>query len=282
MIVFAASVAAVTGLTLGLVAAAGPSTHSPVAGRPVATSGAGDLLAAYRTTVAASSARASLSLSSTGGTTATVDAIVDLSTDVADVTANLPAPLGSVEAISTGTSVYLKLPPFAQTLTGGKPWAKLDRTTVENLFGSQVGAPQLGSTLDVTGVIGWLKGVTGNITYAGTDTIHGTPTTHYRATLDLTRVAAGASPSTRSDIRRLATALGQNIPIDAWTDSQGRLRQLQASIDTTKLQAPVPTHLKGIVTVTADLWDFGTPVGVTTPPADQVTNIDSLGSLLGP
>jgi hypothetical protein len=276
------SIAAAVLLVVGVVAVAagigiGRSHH------PTTATGTAAVLSAYTRTVGAQSAHGSLSLT-LGDASVHVDGIVDLRTGAGDLTFILPPPIGQVEAISTGQVYYVRLPPLLQAAAGGKPWVQLDRSALEGLVGNQMGVPGVGTTLDVTGVLGWLRSDSGQVATVGHDTINGVPTTHYRATVDASRAAAsvGADPSTAAAV---AQATGQSVPVDVWIDAQGRLRQMQVSLDLTKLHLPqgatLPAQARGTAVLTVDLWDFGVPVHATAPPADQVTDASPLIGRLG-
>jgi len=270
--------AAVALLAGGLALAAGGSSGHPTAPNKVSSA---SVLAAYNSTVSAQSARASVAITS-GSVSITAQGVGDLTTGAADVTASLPDPLGSTEVRSTGQAVYIRLPSTVQGLAGGKPWAEVDQATAQKLLGDQLGVPGLGTTFDATGFLGWLNGITGAVTSVGTETIHGAPATHYKANVDLTKVAAQAPATAQSDIARLAQAAGQTIPVDVWIDTQGRLTQFGATVDLTRITPPtgtgftLPASAGRSVTVLLDLWDFGTPVSVSAPPADQVSNVGSM------
>jgi hypothetical protein len=271
------AMAAAAALILGVIAVttggSGTRTHHPTAG-----SGPAPVLAAYNTTVGAESAQASASLS-VGATSVTVNGIGDLRTDQAVLTVQLPAPFGLIEVRSTGQDYFVRLPPQLQGLAGGKPWVRVDRGALQALAGSQLGVSGLGTTLDFTSFLAWLRGVSGQITTLGNERINGTPTTHYRAQVDLSRVAAimGADAN---DASALTQAVGRTLPMDVWIDAQGRLRQLKVSLDLNTLHTPqgvtLPTPAGGTAVLTVDLWNFGVTVHPVPPPANQVSDASSL------
>ena len=239
--------------------------------RPTRITSPQPLLTAAAATAAARSAEVSLSL--TVGTTVTnVQGAADLSTGNADVTADLPAGLGTAEVLSVGQVAYVRLPPGMQSIFGGKPWVKADLSTVEGLAGAQVGVPGLGSGFQFSGILDWLGGVSGSVSTVGSETIHGDATTHYRAEVDLTKAAASAPAARQAELQQAAIAAGQTIPVDIWLDGQGRLRQMTVSFDPAKAHLPsgAALHSPGVVVATVDLWNFGAAVNVTPPPADQV------------
>jgi hypothetical protein len=189
-----------------------------------------------------------------------------------------------VEVRTIGSVAYVQVPSSLQALLGGKPWVKADATTAEGLAGQVLGVPGLGTGLDFTGLLEWLRGVSGQVTVVGTDTIHGAVATHYHADVDLAKAAASAPSGSRAKLEQAALAAGQTIPVEVWIDNQGRLRQLKASFDPSKLQAPPggPTKGLGTVVATVDLWNFGTAVNVIPPPADQVGALNGMtGGLKG-
>ena len=71
------------------------------------------------------------------------------------------------------------------------------------------------------------------------------------------------------------------FPVDVWLDAQGRVRRYQQTIDpsTIRLPAGVPSKdnpFTGPITTTYELYDFGSPVDVKIPPADQTTDLRTL------
>jgi hypothetical protein len=215
---------------------------------------------------------------SVDATSVTVNGVGDLRTDQAVLTVQLPAPFGPIEVLSTGQDYFVHLP-SELAVAGGKPWVRVDRSTLEALSGSQLGVAGLGTALDFSNVLAWLQGVSGQITTVGNERIYGTPTTHYRAQVDLSRVAA----TVRADSDGTA-ALGQTggrtLPVDVWIDAQGRLRQLKVALDLNTLrpaqEMTPPTRAHGIAVLTVDLRDFGVTVHPVPPPANQVSDATSL------
>ncbi len=244
-----ATAAALAAAVVTTVALAGGGSHP-------APSGTHALFAAAATTAAARTADVSLSVT-TGTASLSGQGVADLETGDADFTVDLPAALGQVEVRSTGGTVYVQVPQGLVTLAGGKPWAS---------FPGPAPGAATPSSFDATWLLGWLRAVAGPVTTVGTgDTVHGDPTTHYRATVDLSKVAAGAPPG-------LQSLTARSVPVDVWVDGAGRLRRLTASFDASGTSVPG----LGTVQVDAELWGFGTPVQVTAPPADQVGDANAL------
>jgi len=215
------------------------------------------VFSAASTTEAARTADISVSVT-TASATVSGQGAANLANGDSVFTVDLPASLGQIQVLTTGGTAYVQVPNALTSLTGGKPWASV--TT------GSVGAP--GSvSFDASQLLDSLRSIAGPVTVVGTgDTVHGDPTTHYRATIDLSRLAANAP-----------AALGllngnRSVPVDVWVDASGRLRRLTASFDASGTRGAS----LGTVQVTAELWDFGTDVHVTAPPADQVADGTSL------
>jgi hypothetical protein len=245
-----------------LVAAVGATVALAGGGGHGAPAGTHAVFAAAATTEAARTADISLSVT-TGATSLSGQGVADLATGDADFTVDLPASLGQVEVRSVGGTVYVQVPPGFSSLAGGKAWASFAAPT------ANAGTP---SSFDATWLIDWLRGIAGPVTTVGTgDTVHGDPTTHYRATIDLSKVAPGAPAG-------LQPLTSQSVPVDVWVDGAGRLRRLTASVDASGASGASGASVPGLgtVQVNAELWGFGTPVEVAAPPADQVGDASAL------
>ena len=277
-VLVATSLAVAAALVTALVAVAligrgGGRSTTVVASNPNA------VLAALDATTSAPSAQGSFIVTVDGTTVLSAKGTGDLASGDADLTLDLPAPLGPVEVRSVGNSAYVQLPSGLSAFAGGKPWVQIDRPALEQLAGRGTGLPALGTGFDFTSVLEWLRGV-GQVTPAGSGTSHGDPTADYHAVIDLTKAAALAPAGAQGKLNGLAQAAGQAVPVDISLDSAGRLRRLQATFDFTKVQLPagttLPPQAHGVVTATLELWGFGSAVQVVAPPADQVSNAAGL------
>lgn len=268
-----APVIVAAGLVAAAVAAVALSnagTRSSNGAAATSGSGARAVLAAYSATQQANTAKATFSASA-GRYSVTGSATGDLSTGEGQITIDLPPPVGQLQALSVGGSYYLEVPQILRALDGGKAWARIDRTTVEQLIGTQLGSPSLVKALDPSRALELLKSVSGPVATIGAETLPGdtTPSTHYRAMIDLSKVDV-AGP-------------GTTAPADLWLDTRGRLRKLTVLLDLSKVRVPARAESrvpKGIATATLELTDYGTPVTVTAPPADQVGDLGPIGSFL--
>jgi hypothetical protein len=150
-----------------------------------------------------------------------------------------------------GPTMYLNAPGLTGA-DGGKPWVQVGLAQYDQKEGTS-GLGSL-STGDLSQILGVLRQHSSSVTKLGSATIDGVATTHYRAMLTGTYTSTSSSGAPVS-----GTA---SWPVDVWVDGQGRLSQL-------RLQLP----FFGIeMSNTVTLSDYGSPVSVTPPPADQTAN----------
>jgi hypothetical protein len=184
----------------------------------------------------------------------------------------------SLQLVLDRQVAYMHIPQLAQGL-GGKQWLKIDLAS----FGKAIGASGLGnalqgSTSDPTAGLNFLKGVSGPITTVGHESVRGVTTTHYRATIDANKVMAQIGIDQQGPMQEMLKQLG-NTPVDVWIDGQGRVRREQSSLTLTASGASTG-GLKSAAS-TVEFYDFGSPVTITVPPADQVADFSQLFGQLG-
>jgi hypothetical protein len=88
----------------------------------------------------------------------------------------------------------------------------------------------------------------------GSEEIRGVATTHYRAHLDSTKLGVNA---------------GESVAVDAWIDEEGLPRRVR-----------VPFGAGGYAGAVVDLFDFGVPVDIDAPPANEVVSEDKFDKLM--
>ncbi|HLH27414.1 MAG TPA: hypothetical protein VKW77_00785, partial [Acidimicrobiales bacterium] len=106
----------------------------------------------------------------------------------------------------------------------------------------------------------------------GTATLHGTPTTAYAADVDLGAYVARVDPDAAPSIQALERQIGASkLPVVVWVDGQGRLRQLEISFGVPSASAAASGSAS--VHLTLQVWDYGVPVHVVAPPADETQDV---------
>ena len=175
--------------------------------------------------------------------------------------------------------IYMRLPALTRVMPGGKPWIKMDL----NALGKQSGIDlsqftQLGT--DPSRMVDWLRTVSGDVTTVGTEKLDGIDTTHYRATVDLSKYPDLVPPDQREAVQRAVDQLTKaahlsSFPVHVWVDEDGLVRQVRAVLTET-----IQGQTVNVVT-TERFYDFGTPVDIQLPAESQVTDISTLAGSVG-
>ena len=221
-----------------------------------------------------------------GEFTSTGEGAYDFTTREGAFTLTLPpiggVEIGRVDAVLTGPVLYQKFPPQLAQALGGKPWVKIDLNDLGQASGVDFSSliQYLG---DPTQALQLLRGAGAETTEVGQERLRGESVTHYRATFDVGKAAAAAPPDQQKALQQLSHLFGgRPLRAEVWIDEEQRLRKLSYSLDLARLnlpaQAPPAARPTGTLALVTEFFDFGTPVSVTVPPADQVTD---LGGLIG-
>lgn len=161
--------------------------------------------------------------------------------------------------------MYMQMPFLASRLPGGKQWMKMDLSTLSSVAGGGLGSFK---EMDPQQYLQQLL-ASNNTQKVGTDTIQGEQMTHYKTTVDVSKLDS-VPAAQRPQVRKALQQIGMStIPVDVWVDSQGLLRR--ESLDLTFGKALQNAHAQ----LTFDMHDFGSAVSITAPPADQVFDASS-------
>jgi len=276
-------------LALAACGSSGPSTSATAT--PV-QDGRRVVLASVVKTTAADSAKVSLEMSFGGGIgsgmTATAEGAVDFASGDSELTMQLEGGmLGSllpsgIETRTVDGVAYVHLP---TGLPSGKEWIAFDSKKVGSAGdGGSSMALGIGGGSDPTRILAYLEKVSNSVEKVGTETVRGVETTHYRANVDLAKAVdrEGAPKSLHDALGDLDSKIG-TVPVDVFIDADGLLRREQLSINFGSFfpgaeGATGASSESATINMTLDLFDFGSPVNVEAPPADQVVTPGSRSS----
>lgn len=181
-----------------------------------------------------------------------------------------------LDVIQDGTTVYVRLPAIADQLPAGKTWVKGDASELSSAAAGRLG--QFGSFAgaDPRDIFGYLKAVSGKIDAVGSEQIRGVETSHYRAAIDVRKLEQLVPPEQRAGLGSIDQAFTQAglsaIPIDVWIDAERRLRKLVMDVTAT---APGAGGT-GSARLELEVYDYGVPLELALPPADQVVDASTL------
>jgi hypothetical protein len=139
----------------------------------------------------------------------------------------------------------------------------------------QLGIDPSQMSTDPTKALDQLRAVSGRVERVGRESVRGVSTTHYRANADLRRYPNLVPPDRRDEARkgveRLIELTGtESFPEDVWIDSRKHIRRFAFAF---RMRVPtLPGDRKMSMKMQEELYDFGAPVRVDVPPADQVVD----------
>lgn len=173
------------------------------------------------------------------------------------------------EMITDGKTMWMHVPNFAALPHVGKEWIAFPTSngagTMSGLFGPD----------QATGFLDTLRGVGGEIEDLGTEEVNGVDAHHYGVTIDMARALESIPDDERADAEAGMAMLGGDatMPVEVWLSDGGLPVRVTFDIGGGTGVTPMEMHMQ------MDLTDFGLPVEITPPPADQVLNISDPSEL---
>jgi len=164
-----------------------------------------------------------------------------------------------VEMIMIGGTIYMKMD-LPQGAAGGKPWLKFStgESMAEALTQSEQYSPSRMAQMLTTAP---------DVRRAGEETVEGVRTTRYSGTVDANTGLNVLDPKDRRAMEKQLQELGARAMIvDLWVDDQGLPRKQHVKLD----------MKQGRLEMTAHFSDYGEPVQISAPPADQVGDFDEI------
>ncbi|HSP71333.1 MAG TPA: hypothetical protein VLN26_03130 [Gaiellaceae bacterium] len=166
-----------------------------------------------------------------------------------------------LDASESTPAIYLRPPAGEAGLPAGKTWARIDLAQAAKQGGFDLGA-LTSAQLDPRKAVELLKEA-GASARIGEEQIDGVATTHYRVVVDPKTALGDLSKSERQQAEQALKLTGiSTFPVDVWVDGAGMLRRVSADLGGGNAFLSIKASL--------DLTDYGTPVTVDLPPADQV------------
>ena len=183
-----------------------------------------------------------------------------------------------IDLIVDGKVAYMRFPALASELPEGKTWVKLDSSdTGKRAHGLGLSGVDDFTNGDPRELLDVLKSVSGEVETVGTEELRGTPTTHYRATVDLADLDRFAPKGGGQELRDMLDdaferAGFSEMPFDVWLDDEGLIRKVEARLSV----EPPGESEKVEAGLSFELFDYGVEVDVTPPPAEEVADASAL------
>jgi hypothetical protein len=161
-----------------------------------------------------------------------------------------------VKAVLDGPTMYLSSPLLATLLPKGKTWASIDLRKAASVEGIDLNQISESNPSNVLALIE----KTGSVTKVGTGSVDGVKATHYRATIDLSKVPGGAK------LEQLTGTTSE--PYDVWIGPNDMVVRVTEN-----------TKIDGVTSsTTIDLSRFGEPVVVQVPSSADTFDITKLAT----
>lgn len=165
----------------------------------------------------------------------------------------------TMELVATPDATYTKIPGLAETT--GKAWIK----TVTDPNNPLSGGAQAGSFQKMTDFKQMLPAGS-TITSSAPEKVDGKDATRYEITTDLTKAVAEGAPEQKAMYKVLVDSGITEVKQTVWADADG----LPAKVNAVTPPMNVMGQQVPETTTTVTYKDWGKPVTITVPPADQV------------
>lgn len=193
-----------------------------------------------------------------------------------DMSAVIPEGMGlpaKISFVSEGQVAYLLVP----AAPGSAPrWQKVDGGALTQ--GAAGGLPSGTNPLDS---FEQLRAVDAPIEDLGEEEVRGTKTTHYRTRLDMQKVIEAMPAERRPAVGSSQAALFASmpdVPVEVWLDDQDRPRRQRMTFSVPADAASARPAME--MTLVIEAFDFGKPVVIELPPADQIDDSGLFGGAL--
>lgn len=172
-----------------------------------------------------------------------------------------------MDVVYTFPVMYMRFPPgLLPGISADTPWVKIDLNELGKRAGfGSVELMQSQEQADPSQGLKYLDGIS-EVQAVGDEDIHGVPTTHYKGVVDLNALV-DKHPELKPSLDKLMEQAGiSRIPMEAWIDRDGYVRQIEETFDTGA----------ATTSMTIQLYDFGTTVDVSPPPDNETVDLAQL------
>jgi hypothetical protein len=179
---------------------------------------------------------------------------------------------GKLQVVALKNALYVHLPSVATQIKKGAEWVKFDASGIPASVTQGVKPSDL-SKINPQKVLAQLTSSV-SVHKLGTATVRGASTTHYRVSVNTAKVV-GILPKSQqaAELKALKSMHLKTLPLDVYVDHSGYVRRVGVSLSNLKVQtgsAAVAIKLQ------VDLYDFGTHVTVSAPPASKTADGNKL------
>ncbi|MBB4688569.1 LppX_LprAFG lipoprotein [Amycolatopsis jiangsuensis] len=247
----------------------------------------GDVLkladAAKQGTEKSKSAKMSMNMS-LGGQAVTANGAMTFDGPNPKFTMTMDSPQGATDMRYLDNTIYLKVPPEQAAQYGtDKAWLKISPDAGDPLSQTLSKSMQQASKQsDPTQILDQVAKA-GRIVGSDQTELNGQQVNHYRVELDVNKAVdqfTGDLPAEVKDqMTKMLAGKDIKIPAELWLDKDQL--PLQVTMDETRMMQAMGAGAQGAGKITVKYSDWGAPVDVTAPPADQVGDFSEIAKQLG-
>ncbi|MEO3785842.1 LppX_LprAFG lipoprotein [Actinocorallia sp. B10E7] len=170
---------------------------------------------------------------------------------------------GGTRVVLLDETVYVQNSQLSQFLNSGKPWMKITLGEAANAVGFNPN--DLLKQVDQAdpGKLSRILSSSTDVKKVGSEKIDGVETTHYQGTVDVKKSMTEYDPELRATAEQLSNG-SEKLGFDIWVDGEQLPRKVITKVTTSEAKQ---------FNVTVVFRDYGKPVSVAAPPADQVGDI---------
>jgi hypothetical protein len=177
---------------------------------------------------------------------------------------------GDIETVLKDNTAYVKVPEaLASIMKVTTPWVRIDPNGTSQMDQTMSQSLKLAQqNANPATMIDSIKSA-GAITSTKTEQLDGQPTTHYTITVDLKKWLASmdASDTMSTEVNAALKAGLTTEPLDIWVNSDNLPVKFT---ETMKIDNPAQQGQTITISTVGTYTDWGQPVTITAPPADQV------------
>lgn len=177
--------------------------------------------------------------------------------------------MGSMEVREIGDTVYMKFPFFTAFLGAETEWVSMpaEESDMADDVTPNTAPSDPGAFLES------FQEAEGEVELVGPEEIRGISTTHYRIMID-EQWAETLTDEEMGDLEEQGFSPDAEFPLELWVDDDGLVHRMSIVAEASQLEDAEGEFES--MTMTFDFFDFGQPVTIEPPPADQVTDMEEL------
>jgi hypothetical protein len=192
-----------------------------------------------------------------------------------EIEMELPGGAGEMKQVFQRFVVYQQMPGIEEQF--GKEWMRIDLREAYRRIGVDLDLIQQPGGNDPRQMLEQMKNASDGIEKVGSEEVRGVETTHYKADLELRRIAERVPAARRAEAERAIDKVieisgSDGYPMEVWIDEKKLVRRIRMDM---ALNNPAFGGEMDM-DITMELFDYGTPVSIDVPGDDEAKDLTGL------